>query len=67
MYTIYLNDVTGRKPQKDFKVKTLPRIGETITIDAEEIYENYKVLDVRYVLSDTERNLISLQIDVIKL
>ena len=39
MKTIYVNDVTGKKPQKDFRVKTC----------------------------NINRDLISLQIDVIKL
>lgn len=67
MKTIYVNDVTGKNPQKDFKVKTVPRVGETIVLDVNEIYEKYKVLQVTHLLCDTNRDLISLQIDVIKL
>lgn len=67
MKTIYVNDVTGENPQKDFKVKTVPRVGETIVLDVNEIYEKYKVLQVTHLLCDTNRDLISLQIDVIKL
>ena len=67
MKTIYVNDVTGENPQKDFRVKTVPRIGETIVLDVNDVYEKYKVLQVTHLLCNINRDLISLQIDVIKL
>lgn len=67
MKTIYVNDVTGEKPQKDFRVKTVPRIGEIIVLDVNDVYEKYKVLQVTHLLCNINRDLISLQIDVIKL
>lgn len=67
MNKIYVNDVTGKNPQKDFFIKTVPRIGETIVLNVNEDYEKYKVLQVTHLLCDTKRELISLQIDVIKL
>lgn len=67
MKTIYVNDVTGEKHQKDFRVKTVPRIGEIIVLDVNDVYEKYKVLQVTHLLCNINRDLISLQIDVIKL
>jgi len=67
MQTIYVNDLSGKKPKKNFKVKTVPRIGEIILLYVNEVYEKYKVLEVKHLLCDTNRDLISLQIDVIKL
>ena len=67
MKTIYVNDVTGENPQKDFRVKTVPRIGEIIVLDVNDVYEKYKVLQVTHLLCNINRDLISLQIDVIKL